>query len=61
MFETWLLARAGGCWRWLSKGDRTPWYPSMRIYRQETLCDWRPTIARVEADLKAWAAKHAGQ
>ena len=59
--ETWLLARAGGCWRWLSKGDRTPWYPSMRIYRQETLCDWRPTIARVEADLKAWAAKHAGQ
>lgn len=56
---TWLLARRGGCWRWLSTGTKTCWYPSMTIYRQEMLCEWRPTIARVVHDLKAWKLKHA--
>jgi tetratricopeptide (TPR) repeat protein len=56
--ETWLLARAGGCWRWLSRGDTTCWYPTMRIYRQPVLMDWGPVIARVVADLKDWSARH---
>lgn len=56
--ETWLLSRAGGCWRWGSSGERTPWYPSMRIYRQQVLCEWGPTVARVVSDLKAWVKRH---
>ena len=45
--ETWMLARAGGCWRWLSSGDRTVWYPAMRIFRQPVLGAWEPVITDV--------------
>jgi hypothetical protein len=51
--ETWILLRSGGCWRWLTKGDKTVWYPSARLYRQEALSDWRPVVQRVVADLVA--------
>ena len=54
--ETWLLTRYGGCWRWMQHRLDTPWYPTMRLYRQELISDWRPTIRRVAADLTAWAA-----
>lgn len=55
--ETWVLLRAGGCWRWLgpSAGDRTPWYPTMRLYRQTVLGEWGNVIERVAADLKSRA------
>lgn len=52
--ETWMLARKGGCWRWLSHGDSTVWYPSMKLYRQTALCLWDDVIQRVVADLKVW-------
>ncbi len=56
--ETWLLARAGGCWRWGARGDRTPWYPSMRIYRQPALGEWKPVIDRVVRDLGEWRTRN---
>lgn len=59
--ETWVLSRAGGCWRWLGSGDRTAWYPTMRIYRQVALCEWGPTLERLRADLQGWVARHAAQ
>ncbi|TLU72388.1 tetratricopeptide repeat protein [Lichenicoccus roseus] len=32
----WMLSRFDGCWRWLEETSETPWYPSMRIFRQPT-------------------------
>jgi hypothetical protein len=52
--ETWMLGRAGGCWRWLATGERTVWYPTMRIFRQKVLSDWAPTMPEVVAALKEW-------
>ncbi len=34
-------------WRWLMQGDTTPWYPSMRIVRQDTMGDWDSVVANV--------------
>lgn len=55
---TWMLCRRDSCWRWgwpESKADplysTTPWYPTMRIYRQEEHNTWPGVIARVAADL----------
>jgi len=40
-------------WRWgLEKGD-TPWYPSMRLFRQPTAGDWDSVIGRVADELRA--------
>ena len=47
----WLLSRFMGCWRWLRGRDDSPWYPTMRIYRQDQPNDWTPTIARLRDDL----------
>jgi len=47
----WLLSRFDGCWRWLHGRDDSPWYPGMRIYRQEQPHDWAGVIERVRADL----------
>ena len=43
----WMLSRFDGCWRWLERRDDTPWYPSMRIFRQSSQGDWPATIAAV--------------
>ncbi len=38
-------------WRWLLNRDDTPWYRSIRLYRQERPYDWSGVIERVAADL----------
>ena len=49
--ETWILLHWDNFWMWGKDSDRTPWYPSARLYRQETPRDWAGVIARVRADL----------
>ncbi|MBV9757737.1 MAG: hypothetical protein JO047_11825, partial [Alphaproteobacteria bacterium] len=51
----WMLSRFDACWRWLRDRDDSPWYPTMRIYRQAKPGDWPPVIAKVAADLRMWA------
>lgn len=48
---TWLLLPAVPDMRWGIEGERTPWYGSVRIFRQPTLGDWRSVIARVAKEL----------
>jgi len=51
----WLLSRYDGCWRWFFDYRRTsPWYPSMKIYRQTELFNWTATIDCVIGDLAGW-------
>ena len=47
----WLLNRFDTCWRWLTDRTDSPWYPSARIYRQETPGDWERVLGRVRLDL----------
>lgn len=35
--EVWLVSRWDACWRWGDRGERTPWYPTMRIFRAQEL------------------------
>ncbi len=51
----WLLNRFDTCWRWLCDRSDTPWYPTMRLYRQEAPGDWDSVVARVKTDLGALA------
>jgi tetratricopeptide (TPR) repeat protein len=44
---TWLLNRHGSEWRWGVDGERSAWYPAMRIFRQRTASDWSETLTRV--------------
>jgi hypothetical protein len=57
----WTMSRHDGCWRWLRDRDDTPWYGSMRLYRQKRAGDWAEPVARVASDLAAVAAQHAAE
>jgi tetratricopeptide (TPR) repeat protein len=50
----WLLNRFDNCWRWGIGRDDTPWYPTMRLFRQQRLGDWESVIAAVAAELARW-------
>ena len=39
--------RAVADWRWLRERDDTPWYPTMRLFRQEKAQDWSGVFARI--------------
>jgi hypothetical protein len=49
----WLLSRFNGCWRWLTDRSDSPWYPSIRIFRQPSVGDWETVIQEVAAALTA--------
>jgi tetratricopeptide (TPR) repeat protein len=43
----WLVIPIVPDWRWLLKRDDSPWYPTMRLFRQTTSGDWRGPIRKV--------------
>ena len=53
----WLLSRYRGCWRWLNHGDGSPWYPTLRIYRQDQPGAWEAPLRQIRADLAVLAGK----
>jgi Flp pilus assembly protein TadD len=55
----WMLNRFDSCWRWFLYREDTPWYPSMRQFRQTRRGDWAGVIARVCHALRAQADSSA--
>lgn len=47
----WLLNRFDTEWRWLQHRADSPWYPTMRIFRQPAPGDWRGVIADIRRSL----------
>lgn len=52
----WILNRFDTCWRWLLDREDSPWYPTVRLYRQQKTGDWDSVLERVKADLGRLAA-----
>ncbi len=48
---TWLALPTASEWRWLLDRDDSPWYPSLRLYRQQRVGDWAEVIERMRQDL----------
>jgi tetratricopeptide (TPR) repeat protein len=47
----WMMSRFDGCFRWLEDRADTPWYPTMRIFRQGADRRWDPVVATLAAAL----------
>ena len=47
----WTLLPFAPDWRWMTGRSDSPWYPSMRLYRQQRRKDWAEVLQRVRADL----------
>jgi Flp pilus assembly protein TadD len=57
----WLLNRFDTCWRWLQNREDSPWYPSLRQFRQPTPGDWQSVIRRAHGALQRLAAGDRSQ
>ena len=45
----WLMNRFASCWRWLLERTDSPWYPTMRLFRQHALGDWTRVVEDVRS------------
>ena len=52
----WLLLRRHADWRWMQERADSPWYPSMRLYRQAKEGHWDAPLERLAADLRRLGA-----
>jgi len=48
---TWVLLPYSADWRWLLNRDDSPWYESMRLYRQDETREWPLVLARMAKDI----------
>jgi tetratricopeptide (TPR) repeat protein len=51
--RVWVVLQAISDWRWLSERTDSPWYPTMRLFRQRTSGGWPEVFERVAAELAA--------
>jgi tetratricopeptide (TPR) repeat protein len=47
----WILNRFDTCWRWLLERADSPWYPTVKLYRQEKAGHWDDVVQRIKIDL----------
>ncbi|MFM0074377.1 tetratricopeptide repeat protein [Paraburkholderia sediminicola] len=50
----WVLQPAYSEWRWLVDRTDSPWYPSMRLFRQSELMEWDSVVEEVQEALEEW-------
>ncbi|MEO5375248.1 MAG: tetratricopeptide repeat protein [Alphaproteobacteria bacterium] len=53
----WLLLSSNPDWRWMLGRQDSPWYPSMRLFRQPAPLAWGPVVAAVAAELETLAGE----
>jgi tetratricopeptide (TPR) repeat protein len=49
---TWVALKQTPDWRWLLDRQDSPWYPSMRLYRQKRANNWDDEFEDIQADIK---------
>lgn len=54
----WNLLHAEADWRWMEKRLDSPWYPTMRIFRQQHQGNWEPVINQVSIELEKRSSEH---
>ena len=57
--RVWVVLQAVPDWRWLIDRDDSPWYPTMRLFRQRTSGDWPEVFNRVAAEVSAMAGRRS--
>jgi tetratricopeptide (TPR) repeat protein len=53
----WIALKYVPEWRWMLAGGASPWYPSVRLFRQQTRGDWNAVFREIAAELSAVLAR----
>ncbi len=57
----WVVLPHPGDWRWMMGRDDSPWYPTMRLFRQSAPGDWGPVFEALKAALTQEAGGEKGE
>ena len=57
--QVWTLLPYIPDWRWMLDREDTPWYPSMRLFRQNETGDWSGVFAQVKSELEQYMVDNA--
>ena len=49
----WVLLPFAPDWRWLLDRNDTPWYPTLRLFRQKRRMEWDPVVASIREELQS--------
>jgi hypothetical protein len=49
---TWVMLPTPNDWRWLVEGSNSPWYPSVRLFRQQSGGEWTEVVRHVTGALR---------
>jgi Flp pilus assembly protein TadD len=52
----WVALPFASDWRWLRDRDDSPWYPTLRLFRQERSSDWIEVFERIAESMRAIAS-----
>jgi len=52
--EAWVMLQYAADWRWMMNRDDSPWYPSLRLFRQPTPGNWAAVLHAVRYALQEW-------
>jgi len=55
----WVALSIDACWRWLRGREDSPWYPTMRLFRQNSLGNWHWVFAGMSQPLATTVAQRA--
>jgi tetratricopeptide (TPR) repeat protein len=50
--KVWVALSAAPEWRWMMRRDDSPWYPTMRLFRQRRPVEWTDVFKRMAAELQ---------
>ncbi|MCC7328061.1 MAG: tetratricopeptide repeat protein [Burkholderiales bacterium] len=56
----WILLPHPADFRWLQQREDSPWYPSARLFRQDSRRDWQPVVRQVAGAMAQWVKGPAG-
>ncbi len=56
---TWVMLPFASDWRWQQERTDSPWYPTVRLFRQPRAGDWDAVVGRIGGELAALAARRA--
>lgn len=48
----WAMISAVPEWRYMSQGETLPWYPAVRLFRQQDQGNWRPVMEKIALELR---------
>jgi ADP-heptose:LPS heptosyltransferase len=58
--KVWALLSYAPDWRWLSDRGDSPFYPTMRLFRQRRALDWDGVVAEIKSELEAFERHFRG-